>query len=111
MTDKWDKLKEELIDIIKTSDDSPTEEQIRFYDIKVGELMAEGDSMQAYMDSCGEQLAQVNLIMLDYEKRLDAINALIIKDNKEWSQDTGKRYAQLIHYVADIETVMEDYDK
>jgi len=44
---EWKKLKTDLMDFVKSCDDTPTEEQNRVYDLLVGGLIAEGDKLYA----------------------------------------------------------------
>ena len=43
---EWDKAKKRLLNSVENSDDTPTEEQNRIYDLLVGALIAEGNKLQ-----------------------------------------------------------------
>jgi len=94
MTD-WDKLKENLINFIKSCDDPPTEEQSRVYDILVGELIAEGDRLQElekkhyqYALDANKRLGNCKQKLGRIQKHIDAIPPWLVK-NFRWEKRTG----------------------
>ena len=107
----WDKLKENLIDFVKSCDDTPTDEQNRVYDILVGGLIGEGDRLQVknkalrktepewtrYFEESMRQILSLKNYVEELEKReldlafakvklvnqVDAIRT-VVEENRSW---------------------------
>jgi len=81
---EWDKLKERMVDYIKSMDDTPTEEQTTIYDLMVGGLIGEGNKLQAKNKGLEEAVAFVQRtvraqveIITSKDEKLEAIRGII----------------------------------
>jgi len=82
---EWDKLKERMMDYIKSMDDTPTEEQTTIYDLMVGGLIGEGNKLQQENKQLKRQSIQDhedygNLLDKKHElnQKLEAIRGKIV---------------------------------
>ena len=105
MMSEWKKLKEDLMDFVKSCDDTPTEYQQRVYDLKVGGLIAEGDKLNAQygmlvnalerlVEEDGDTKAWKVLDAHENELKLEAIRE-IWNNQPSPEQTTGNVYGYL----------------
>ena len=86
---EWDKHKERLINHVKNSDDSPTEEQNRIYDLLVGALIVEGDRLQGHNEYLEGLIAGDIKMITRQGKKLEAIRRLVKKGVTDAKRDNA----------------------